>query len=388
MPYEVRQLIRDLGTPVLAEPDEPIQGALDRMLHHGFSQLPVIKNQGQSSQFYFVTFESILLALDNFGSNIRDSGLHVDDALVKISNVYRGTDDLFELLAGMRETNAGIIVDDERNLTHVVTTYDTTRYFRQWAEDIMQVRDVEHSLKRIINSSFKNADGEIDETVRRTAIEEITSSKKDLRKKFVAALRHYLTHADEMTRPNPVSMAAAFVEFLADNKEMRSSFPTTSSTRFESLVTEAEGDPRVSEASNQLSVGLALRNRFESAIQVYLSTQASIDSSIDVETLDDAFKHIYDRNEQIKEFSELTLSEYITLFFKEVCWHRCQPVIRLKEEEVRHMLEDVRETRNILAHFREEAITAQRRLQLKRCADWLSQRESLITSAFDRTASS
>jgi len=52
------------------------------------------------------------------------------------------------------------------------------------------------------------------------------------------------------------------------------------------------------------------------------------------------------------------------------------------------MLEGVRDTRNDPAHFREEEITAQRRLQLKRCADWLSERENLITMAFEESAPS
>jgi len=58
----------------------------------------------------------------------------------------------------------------------------------------------------------------------------------------------------------------------------------------------------------------------------------------------------------------------------------------LNQEEVRHMLEGVRVTRNELAHFREEGITTQQRLQLRTCADWLSERENLINGAFEETA--
>src|SRR5258708_6479292 len=100
MPYQVSQLLIDIGTPVAATPNEAIQDALDRMLHYGFSQLPVVKGDGRSRQFYFITHESVLMALHNFGSKIEDSGLRVDDALVRVPNVYRATDDLFELLAG------------------------------------------------------------------------------------------------------------------------------------------------------------------------------------------------------------------------------------------------------------------------------------------------
>jgi CBS domain-containing protein len=308
MPYEVRQLLKDIGQPVVATPDEPIRIALNRMLHHSFSQLPVVKGDGQQRHFYFITHESILLALHNFGSKIEESGLRVDDALVKVPNVYHETDDLFELLVGMREMNAVLIVDDDRNLTHIVTNYDTSRYFRQWAEDIMQVRDVEHGLRRIINSAFKRPDGEIDEQARRSAVEEITSSNRALRKKFGLALKNYIAQQGE-TAAVPLDETRA----------------------------------------------------------------------------DDAFKYMLNRAEKSKEFTELALGEYIQLFFTDGCWGRCRDVIKLKEEEVRHMLEGVRDTRNDLAHFREEEITAQKRLQLKTCADWLGEREKLIIAVFECT---
>ncbi len=72
MSYEVRQLFEDIGKPVTATPDEPIQDALDRMLRYSFSQLPVVKGDGQSRQFYIITHESIILALHNFGRGLKD----------------------------------------------------------------------------------------------------------------------------------------------------------------------------------------------------------------------------------------------------------------------------------------------------------------------------
>ena len=387
MPYEVSQLIKDIGQPVAAEADEPIQEALDRMLHYSFSQLPVVKGDGQSRQFYFITYESILLALHNFGSTIKDSGLRVDDALIRVPNVYRATDDLFELLAGMREMNAALIVDDERNLTHVVTSYDTTRFFRQWAEDIMQVRDVEHGLRRIINSAFKKADGEIDEQARQAAVEEITSSNKALRKKFGVALQRYIKQQAAATVELPSDwIDRAFAELLNGCKAVATTEAGASVDDEGAVVPSATVADEESAASALLSASQTLRDRFEAALKCYLSQQATAEVKLDEALIEDAFKILYDRSEQVKEFSGLTLGDYIKLFFKEVCWPRCQDVIRLKQEEVKHMLEGVRDTRNDLAHFREEEITAQRRLQLKRCADWLSERENLITAAFEESA--
>jgi CBS domain-containing protein/Arc/MetJ family transcription regulator len=387
MPYQVSHLLIDIGNPVAATPDEPLQVALDRMLQYSFSQLPVVKGDGQSRQFYFITHESILLALHNFGSRIEDSGLRVDDALIRVQNVYSATDDLFELLAGMREMNAALIVGDDRNLTHVVTSYDTTRYFRQWAEDTMQVRDIEHGLRRIINSAFKKADGEIDEQSRQTAVDEITSSNKALRKKFGVALQRYITQQAAVTFEPPSDWVdRAFAELLSGCKAVALADAGVSADHAGAAVPSAAIADEESAASALLSASQTLRERFEVALKCYLSQQATVDVKLDEALTEDAFKIIYDRSEQVKEFSGLTLGEYIQLFFKEVGWPRCQDVIRLKQEEVKHMLEGVRDTRNDLAHFREEEITAQRRLQLKRCADWLSERENLIIAAFEESA--
>lgn len=387
MPYEVGQLLKDIGRPVAATPDEPIQAALDRMLHYRFSQLPVVKGDGQSRQFYFITHESILLALHNFGSRIEGSGLRVDDALLRVPNVYRATDDLFELLAGMREMNAALIVDDDRNLKHVITSYDTTRYFRQWAEDIMQVRDVEHGLRRIINSAFKKADGEIDEQARQAAVEEITSSNKALRKKFGVALRRYITQHAAATATPPLDwMERAFVELLNGCKAVAAADADSSTNHAGAAIPSVSILDQESAATSLLSASQALRECFGAALKCYLSQQAAAEVELDETLVEDAFKIIYDRSEQIKEFGELTLGEYIQLFFKEVCWERCQDVIRLQQVEVKHMLEGVRDTRNDLAHFREEGITTQKRLQLKRCADWLSERENLIIASFEASA--
>ena len=89
-----------------------------------------------------------------------------------------------------------------------------------------------------------------------------------------------------------------------------------------------------------------LRKSFEAGIKYYLSQQTTADVILDERLVEEAFLRIYDRNEQLKKFSELTLGDYVQLFFKEVCWDRCQGVIRLNQEEVRHMLEGVRVTRN------------------------------------------
>jgi len=58
-------------------------------------------------------------------------------------------------------------------------------------------------------------------------------------------------------------------------------------------------------------------------------------------------------------------------------------VFGLEQGAVNHMLDGVRDTRNKLAHFREEEITTQQRLQLKRCSEWLGDLEKPVQAAFE-----
>jgi hypothetical protein len=55
----------------------------------------------------------------------------------------------------------------------------------------MHARDVENSLKQFVTYAFKKSNGEIDDKARQMAIEELTSSNKDLRKKLgISAQTH------------------------------------------------------------------------------------------------------------------------------------------------------------------------------------------------------
>jgi len=378
MPYQVSQLVADLRPPVSAAPEEPLQVALDRMLQHGFSQLPVVKGTGQNKQFYFVTHQSILNALQNFGSRINGSGLRVDDALVAIPRPYSAAADIFELLGGMRDMNAAIIVDDDRNLMHVITSYDTSQYFRQWAEDIMQVRDVEHSLRRIINLAFRSQDGEIDKAARQSAVDEVSSPNRALRRKFEGAIKCYLSELQKKPLTfQPELTNLAFLQLLSGHQ------PALPKERHEEETVTAEPEKQESHAGHLVSASLDLQGRFERAVAYYVSRFVSGAVVIDDSAVEEAFKIIHNRGERPQEFSELALGDYIQMFFKDSCWGKSKNIIKLGEEEVRHMLDGVRETRNDLAHFREEQITAQKRSQLRHCAEWLNSREKLIVAALE-----
>jgi CBS domain-containing protein len=75
-----------------------------------------------------------------------------------------------------------------------------------------------------------------------------------------------------------------------------------------------------------------------------------------------------------KAFEKLTLYNYIELFVHKDRWKDYGSSIGLEAEVVGELLHGVRNSRNTLAHFRDE-LTAKQRDQLRFCADWLARHQ-------------
>jgi hypothetical protein len=259
------------------------------MIENDFSQLPVIDESGRPSGM--VTHESILRALDNFGMKLEE--LRVSNAIADSkAKAFRPEDDLYDLLDRLKETNAVLIVDGEGKLIGIVTSYDSTEYYRRRAEDMMLVQDVESMLKDLVLIAFVDQTGETDRAKLRLAIEEATCSRKGLMGRYQNALKHYLDLQDQ----RPVQV---------ERKNLEESFELLA--------------PR----------------------------------------------------EEPKEFDDLTMNDYCELLLHQGRWNQYRAFFDLAPGALRKLLGSVRDTRNVLAHFRRE-ITPVERDQLRFCADFLA----------------
>jgi CBS domain-containing protein len=93
------------------------------------------------------------------------------------------------------------------------------------------------------------------------------------------------------------------------------------------------------------------------------------DDVIDEERLDNAAKSAsYGKP---KVFNRLTLAEYINLLTLPETWGFYEPIFNLPAEPVRSLLNGIRETRNVLAHFRGDLSTEERD-RLKFAVEWIS----------------
>ena len=188
MPFTVDQLISEHQKLITVPRNTSVKAALELMIEHDFNQLPVV--DANMKLLGMVTGDSILRAMKNFGTTV--DGLQVSHALVSVDKHFLD-DDLFELLDDLRDEYAVVIVDGDDKAVGVVTSYDTTEYFRRRAQDMMYVEDIESALKEYISSAFTNEQGTLDEPIRAAAVQEATQSDAEARKQFNKALGHYLS---------------------------------------------------------------------------------------------------------------------------------------------------------------------------------------------------
>jgi len=149
MPYSVEHLIENQGNVVVIQRTDGITTALDLMIEHDFSQLPVVDEKG--ILLGMVTYESILRAARSLNAKLDQ--LFVRDAVMNAPCHYR-EDDLFDLLDELKLTNAVVIIEPEEYVIGVVTSYDAARFLRNRTEDLMHVEDIEFIIKELIKRTY------------------------------------------------------------------------------------------------------------------------------------------------------------------------------------------------------------------------------------------
>lgn len=188
MPFMVKELIGGRGLPVTAKEEEFVREALARMLEHDFSQLPVVDDEQRPVGM--VTRASILRAMGLLGTKLET--LRVGDAMDNDPIVYSDDEELFDLLDELGDTYALLLIDGEKRLTGIVTSYDATEFFRRRYEDLMVIEDIEAMLKELIRTAFTNEAGEVDEVSLGRIVAETAGGRHQHRKSAQQILGRYL----------------------------------------------------------------------------------------------------------------------------------------------------------------------------------------------------
>lgn len=187
MPFTVQDLIIDRPEPVTVSRDESAETALRLMIEFDYTQLPVVDHNGRAEGM--ITSDSIIRALNYFDLTIKE--MRVFHAMTVVLT-YAPDEDLFGLLDDLKDVYAAAVVDNDRRVIGIVTSYDTTEYFRRRGEDMMLVEDIETMLKEYILAAFQDDSGDVNRAALDAVVEEVTRGNSRQRGPFLRALQQYL----------------------------------------------------------------------------------------------------------------------------------------------------------------------------------------------------
>lgn len=146
---------------------------------------------------------------------------------------------------------------------------------------------------------------------------------------------------------------------------------------------EANGESKLEQSIQSMTnSSLALQEKFIKALKNYLgklSTNQKI--SFDQEQANKIFERHLDDKRPPATFEELSLGHYISLFLYKDYWAQIQTVLELEKSSLENLLDNVRQTRNDLSHFRE--ISRDQSFQLRHCYDLLSAHQEAINAVFE-----
>jgi hypothetical protein len=142
---------------------------------------------------------------------------------------------------------------------------------------------------------------------------------------------------------------------------------------------DAQGDPDPAALQSAIEditpSGKDLKNKFKQALCKYLSRAGQIPPQPNQQFIDDMFMQYLHEPIAIQPIEKLTLSDYIQLF-KNV-WDKYQAAFNgLEWDAIHKVLDEVRQTRNAIAHFRE--VSPNQRKQLKFCSSLLDRHRFIL----------
>ena len=154
----------------------------------------------------------------------------------------------------------------------------------------------------------------------------------------------------------------------------------------ESQDDDNQNDPQLSEAINKISSPAQDQTRFKQAVIEYLKLEHS-GYKLNPASVNVAYEKLTQTQQKTKQFNDLTFSEVEALLFSEDRWSTYGKVFTVGKEPTRRRLDDVRQIRNKLAHFKGD-VTELERSRLRSCLDWFQRHQNAVLEAFPKSSSS
>lgn len=203
MALTLKDLLPIGQTPVSAMLHESLDVALERMRQHDYSQLPVVDSE-KRCRGEVVTFSGIVQAVVSL--NLVAGSMTVKDA-VSQAKVFQIDDDLLATLDDIQRHDFALIVNERDTLIGVVSTYDTTAFFRNYAQDLMLIEGIETNIREAIEALYKGNDAGLT-----SEIESVTDRAAEIRRKLPSAIKTYLARNGITPPPTSPTEQAALKE--------------------------------------------------------------------------------------------------------------------------------------------------------------------------------
>jgi CBS domain-containing protein len=149
MIYRIDLLISGQELVTITE-DDLVRDALTLMVIHDFSQLPVVNMHGSLTRL--ISDQSISRNYLHLGDDVGLLDLKVADCCEKPETLARESD-VLDALSLLKRTASVVIVNDKRPVG-IVTNTDATEFFRDLAEGLVLIEDMEVTLRQYIDEAF------------------------------------------------------------------------------------------------------------------------------------------------------------------------------------------------------------------------------------------
>lgn len=150
----LRDLLEDRLEPETARLHERLEVAVQRMLEHDYSQLPVVEDhaEGGLHAVGLVTMTSAARATLHLGEPL--AALRVEHALEHRRHEARSTDELLATLNSDLSVGVLLVRDEKNRLAGLLTDADFAMFLRVGSQDLLLTADVEASVKQLIQRAY------------------------------------------------------------------------------------------------------------------------------------------------------------------------------------------------------------------------------------------
>ncbi|HEY0069944.1 MAG TPA: CBS domain-containing protein [Chloroflexia bacterium] len=193
MLFAIKQLLEGRPAPVCVPQATRVKDALHLMMRHGFSQLPVVEEDGDLMGV--ISNKTIAHTYFLLGGQIELLDLTVDNCLARVDPLTP-EDDLFEACEKLRSGDSALVIVEGRRPVGLLTAGDLTDFFRHRSEDLIRIEDIEVTLRLRARDAFPD-DEMMDQALVRALgadPQDPTRPKKQFNHLSMSDLLHLITH--------------------------------------------------------------------------------------------------------------------------------------------------------------------------------------------------